>query len=228
MTDPGPLFVLFALVAVGALVMAWMRAGRRRDSALAAAKSLGLQYTQGDPLDLVHLPHRLFRKGDRRKIVTTLHGTKDGVPIALCDYVYTEVSRDAQGHTQHRDYRFSLCAVKLQWRLPWIEITPESLGRRFLNVLGVGNDVQFESDEFNRAFTVLSDDRDFAFTLVDPPMIQWLLANGGDCHIEIEGTDLILAIKEIPWEQMSGFADAAMGFRSRISPLVAEKYGVER
>lgn len=225
MIDPGLIFVLFALVGVGVLAIAWVRASRRRDAARAIANQLGLQYSDGDPLQLVERPHRLFRKGDRRRIETTLHGTLEGRPVALCDYVYTETSRDARGNTSHRDYRWSLCAVSLRWPLPWIEIAPEGLGRRLLNVLGVGRDVQFESDEFNRAFTVLSSDRNFAFTLIDPAMIEWLMANADKCHIEIEGRDLILAVREIPWEQMPRFASVALEFQDRIPPLVGERYG---
>lgn len=223
--QPGPILLLFALIAVGALIAAWRRAALRRDAAVALAASLGLTYAGGDPLDLVQLPHRLFRKGDRRRIETTLHGELDGRPIALCDYIYTEVSRDSQGNTHQRDYRFSLCVLELEWSLPWIEITPESLGRRFLNVLGVGNDVQFESDEFNREFTVLSDERDFAFTMIDPQMIEWLLANADDHHIEIEGHDLVVATREIPWGQTAALASLAMDFQDRIPPLTAERYG---
>lgn len=206
--------------------MARVRASRRRDAARAIASRLGLLYSEGDPLELLERPHRLFRKGDRRRIDTTLHGVLDGRPIALCDYVYTETSRDAQGNTSHRDYRWSLCALRLTWSLPWIEITPEGLGRRLLNVLGVGRDVQFESDEFNRAFTVLSDDRDFAYTLIDPAMIEWLMANAEDCHIEIEGPDMVLAVREIPWEQMPILAGVAMELHDRIPPVVGERYGV--
>ncbi len=225
MAGGGTIFVLFALVAIGLLVYSLVRAARRRDAAEALAQGLGLQHSRGDPQDLVHLPHRLFRKGDRRRIDTTLHGELRGRQVALCDYVYTEVSRDAQGNTQQREYRLSLCVLTLGHAMPWIEITPESLGRRFLNVIGVGNDVQFESDEFNREFTVLSADRDFAFTLIDPGMIEWLLSRATDCHLEIESHRLVLATREVPWEQMGAFAELAIEFEDRIPPLAIERYG---
>lgn len=221
----GLIFAIFALLALGALVYGLVMSSRRRDAAVALATRLGLQYSQGDPLDIVHLPHRIFRKGDRRRVDTTLMGTMRGRQVALCDYVYTEVSRDAQGNTHQSDYRFSLCVLRLPRQMPWIEITPESLGRRFLNMIGVGNDVQFESDEFNREFQVLSDQRDFALTLIDPGMIEWLLSRGRDCHIEIEGADLIVATRQLPWEQMDAFAGLALEFEDRMPPLAAEQYG---
>ena len=225
MAGGGTIFVLFALIAVGALVYALVRAAKRRDAALALAGKLGLQFAKGDPLHLLDLDHRLFRKGDRRRIDTTVHGEIRGRQIALCDYVYTEVTRDAQGNTTQNDYRMSLCALRLAQPLPWIEITPESLGRRFLNVMGVGNDVQFESDEFNREFKVVSSERDYAFTLIDPGMIEWLLSSLKDCHLEIVGHQLVLATRELPWEQMGTFADLAIEFEDRIPPLATERYG---
>ena len=225
MAGGGSIFLLFALIAVGVLVYAVVRAARRRDAALALATNLGLQYAKGDPLHLLDLEHRLFRKGDRRRIDTTVHGEMRGRQVALCDYVYTEVTRDAQGNTTHNDYRMSLCALGLAQPLPWIEVTPESLGRRFLNVMGVGNDVQYESDQFNREFQVLASDRDYAFTVIDPGMIEWLLAKLQDCHLEILGGQLILAAREMPWEQMGSFAELAMEFEDRIPKLAIERYG---
>lgn len=204
---------------------ALVRAARRRDAALALAGNLGLQYAKGDPLRLLDLGHRLFEKGDRRRIDTTVHGEMGGRQIALCDYVYTEVTRDSQGNSTQHDYRMSLCARRLAQPLPWIEVTPESLGRRFLNVVGVGNDVQYESDEFNREFQVLASDRDYAFTVIDPGMIEWLLANLKDCHLEILGSQLTLAAREMPWEQMGSFAELAMDFEDRIPQLAIERYG---
>lgn len=225
MADVGSIFVIFALIAVGVLVYGFVRAARRRDAALSVANSLGLQYSKGDPFDFVHMPHQLFRKGDRQRIDATVHGQIRGRQIALCDYVYTEVTRDAQGNTSQRDYRFSLCVLSLARSMPWIEVSPESLGRRFLNVIGVGNDVQFESDEFNREFKVLASDRNFAFTLIDPAMIEWLLARARDCHLEIAKDRLVLATSELPWEQMASLADLVMEFEDRIPPLAIERYG---
>lgn len=225
MAGGGTIFVLLALIAVGVLVYAVVRAAKRRDAALALAGNLGLQLSRGDPLDLLDLDHRLFRKGDRRRIDTTVHGEIRGRQVALCDYVYTEVTRNAQGNTTQNDYRMSLCALRLAQPLPWIEVTPESLGGRFLNVIGVGNDVQYESDEFNREFKVLAAERDYAFTLIDPGVIEWLLSSLKDCHLEIVGDRLILGTRELPWDQMDWFAELAMEFEDRIPPLAIERYG---
>ncbi len=221
----GGIFVLFAILAVALVAGALISAARRRDAAKTVAASLGLQYTSGDPLDLVHLPHRLFRRGDRRRIDTTLYGVREGRQVALCDYVYTDVTHNADGTTNESNTRMSLCAVTLDLPLPWIAIAPEGLGRRFLNAISVGNDVQFESDEFNRAFTILSSERDFAYTLIDPAMMEWLMATPRSLQFEIDGAQLITATRQLAWEEMPGFADTALEFTKRIPPLVPEKYG---
>ncbi len=224
----GGIFVLFALLAVALIAGALISAARRRDAAKAVATSLGMQYAAGDPLDLVHLQHRLFRKGDKRRIDTTLYGDLGGRHVALCDYVYTEVTHDADGVPDESNTRLSLCAVDLDYQLSWIAISPEGLGRRFLNAIAVGNDVQYESDEFNRAFEVLSSDRDFAYTLIDPAMMEWLMATSRSFQIEIDGARLVAATRQMPWEQMPAFAETTLEFHRRIPPLVAEKYGPNR
>jgi hypothetical protein len=224
----GGIFVLFALLAVALIAGALISAARRRDAAKAVATSLGMQYATGDPLDLVHLQHRLFRKGDERRIDTTLYGDLGGRRVALCDYVYTDVTHDADGVRHESNTRLSLCAVDLDYPLPWIAVSPESLGRRFLNAIAVGNDVQYESDEFNRAFEVLSADRDFAYTLIDTEMMAWLMATSRSIQIEIDDTRLIAAARQLPWEQMPAFAEKTLEFHRQIPPLVAEKYGPGR
>ncbi|MGA7227256.1 MAG: hypothetical protein WBZ40_07270 [Acidimicrobiia bacterium] len=221
----GALFAIFVMLAIAILVGAAIRAAQRRDAAQALAASLGLQYAAGDPLDLLSLPHRLFRRGDRRRIDTTLYGDLEGRQVALCDYVYTDTTRDAEGHPHDDDTRLSLCALTLDHSLPWIQISPEGVGRRFLNAISVGNDVQFESDEFNRAFEVLSADRDFAYTLIDPAMIEWLMTTARSLRLEIDGQRLIASTRQMEWEMMAGFADVTLEFNRRMSPLVAEKYG---
>lgn len=224
----GGIFVLFALVAMALIVGALISAARRRDAAQSVATSLGLHYASGDPLDLVHSHHRLFRRGDRRRIDTTLYGSLGDRQVALCDYVYTDVTHNADGTTNSSDTRLSLCAVSLDYPLPWIAISPEGLGRRLLNAISVGSDVQYESDEFNLAFEILSSDRDFAYTLIDPAMMGWLMATSRSFQIEIDETRLVSATRQLPWEQMPAFAETTLEFHRRIPPLVAEKYGPDR
>lgn len=224
----GVFIVIFLVLALGALGFALYSVARRSEAAQTVASSLGLQYSSGDPRKVVRLPHDLFERGDSRRIETTVFGSLEGREVVLCDYVYTDITRDAKGNTHHTDHRMSVVVLGLREPLPSIEISPEGLGRRFLNAVGVGNDVQFESDEFNRAFKVISNDRDFAFTLIDAGMIDWLLGNSRSNIIEIEGEHAVMATRSIRWEQMPEFINTLMAFEDRFPRLVWEKYRADR
>jgi hypothetical protein len=52
-------------------------------------------------------------------------------------------------------------------------------------------DIQFESEDFNRAFNVKSPDKKFANDFVDARMMQWLLQNGHGTAFEIMGDRLL-------------------------------------
>ena len=225
--DSGPaVLIVFFLLGAGLLLfVGWKVADVQRKAAQAAAASMGLTYARGDPLGLLRLPHRVFRMGDRRRIDITVHGMLDGDRVALCDYVYTDVSHDDKGNTQTRDHRMSLVVLTLAANLPATAISPEGVGRKMLNALGVGNDIQFESDEFNRAFQVLSQDRDFAYTLIDPGMMEWLMAHARGGRIEAIGPDVVISSNRIRWEDMPGLAAMAKAFKAKFPRLVWERYG---
>lgn len=61
-----------------------------------------------------------------------------------------------------------------------------SLGRK----IGVHN-IEFESEEFNREFTVHADDRKFASDVIDPRMMQFLM-HGAAPGFAIIGSDIVV------------------------------------
>lgn len=226
---PGGIFLaIVALAAIVLLAFGLIRGLQRREAAAAAASRLGLQCETGDPLRLLELPARLFERGDRRRIEVTLHGSQDGRTVALCDYVYIEESRDAQGNLHSTNHWMSVGMVTLRQALPGLQLMPESIGRTLLNFMSLGNDIQFESEEFNRRFTVLSEDRDFAFTLVDTQMMEWLMVAADDCFLEIVSNRLLVAHRQLPWEDTPRLLELASGFGERFPRLVWELYGAGR
>ena len=59
--------------------------------------------------------------------------------------------------------------------LPPLSVDPENFLERFVGRL-TGNDIDLESEEFNRAFTVGCPDRKFASDVLHPQMMEFLLA----------------------------------------------------
>ena len=58
--------------------------------------------------------------------------------------------------------------------MPALRVDPENFMDRFVGRL-TGQDIDLESEEFNRAFTVSSPDRKFASDVLHPRMMEYLL-----------------------------------------------------
>ncbi len=224
--EPGFLFALFAVAAIAIIAFGIVSAAKRRESAAALAVRLGLAYHPSDDLGITRSPHPIFRMGDRRRASNLLVGTFRDRPVVIFDYEYTVDRRDADGKQSSSTYRFSGVKVDLDIQCPSTVIRRERIGTKLANALGLGRDVQFESDAFNRAFEVRSGSQQFAFTLVDAAMMEWLMANASDLDIQLEPGELVVITSRLPWTEMEALAARTHGFIDRFPRLVWSSYGV--
>ena len=74
--------------------------------------------------------------------------------------------------------RYAVHALALPARLPWTHLSAERTRDRAAALVG-GQDIELESDEFNRAYRVRSDDHRFASDLLNPRTMELLLRCGG-------------------------------------------------
>ena len=223
---PFSLFALFAFAAIASIAYSVISASKRRESAAAAANRLGLTYHGADDLDSTRLPHPIFRLGDRRRASNVVSGVYRDRPIAMFDYEYMEDRTDADGKRSTSTYRFSGIRVGVDLRCPPTVIRRERVTTKLANALGLGRDVQFESDAFNRTFEVRSGSQQFAFTLVDTAMMEWLMANAIDLDIQLEPGDLVVITRRLPWTEMEALASRVHGFIDQFPRLVWSSYGV--
>jgi hypothetical protein len=79
--------------------------------------------------------------------------------------------------------------LQLSAYLPVLQVTPEGLFSRLGNVLGF-DDVELESEEFNRRFRVHAADRKFACDVLTPRTMEALLRHP-DTSWRIEGVDIL-------------------------------------
>ena len=119
------------------------------------ASSLGFRYSPDDPFDTVDLPFALFNRGDGRGVENVLWGMAGNLAVRLCDYWYYDESTDSNG-SRHRSYhRFSCATTSIDAYVPGITVGRENVLTRLGGALGF-DDIEFESEEFNRAFRVKS------------------------------------------------------------------------
>src|SRR4029079_3268736 len=140
----------------------------------AVAGSLGFRYSIADPFDLLALPFSLFDRGDGRGVENVLWGMVGNLAVRLCDYWYYDETTDSKGHTSRSYSRFSCAMTSIDARCPGLTVQHENLLTRRGVALGF-DDIDVESEQFDRAFRVKSDDRKCAYDLIDARMMAFLL-----------------------------------------------------
>lgn len=223
--EAGALFLIFAVVAIAFLAFGIVGAARRREAATAMATRLGLTHHRADDLGITRLPHPIFRMGDRRRASNLVAGTLQERPVVMFDYEYTVDRHDADGKRTSSTHQFSGVKVELDIKCPSTVIRRERVTTKLANALGLGRDVQFESDAFNRAFEVRSGSQQFAFTLVDIAMMEWLTTNGGDLDIQLEPGSLVVISRRRSWTEMEDLCLRVLEFVDRFPRLVWSTYG---
>jgi hypothetical protein len=184
------IFVGFIGLAIGAFVLSYLAKKKRREGFALVATQLGMEYWPADPFGTLSEPFALFQKGDGRGIENVLAGSYQSVDTKAFDYWYYEESTDSKGNTSKTYYRFDCVVVPIDAACSPLTIENENVLTRLADTLSF-HDIEFESEDFNRAFNVKSPDKKFANDFVDARMMQWLLQNGRGTAFEIMGDRLL-------------------------------------
>jgi hypothetical protein len=220
-----------ALVIIGVLVIiaagiyfGWYAKKKRREELALMATQLGLAYSPQDTFNLLGLPFGLFRMGDGRGTENVLSGTWQDIPLQEFDYWYYEESTDSKGNRTKTYYRFSCAVSQLPFTSSQLSISKENLFTRLADHLGF-QDINFESEDFNRRFQIKGKDKKFATDLIDARMIQWLLAEGRDWSFELSGPYLLCHHKRLRPRELTPLLGSMKAFRDHIPRVVYGLYG---
>lgn len=226
--DASVLLILIGVLVVGAIAWFGYVAKRRRQQAfMTLARQYGLQYSPEDPFGILDWPFALFGKGDGRGVENVLWGTWQDMPLHAFDYWYYEESSDSKGGRSRTYYRFSCAVTGLDAECSHVSIEKENLLTRLADALTL-KDVQFESEEFNRAFNVKSKDREFAYAFVDARMMKWVLANGRGWTFEVSGDQMLAACKRLDPAAMLPLWGTLQAFLAQIPRAVFSLYPKRR
>ena len=116
----------------------------------------------GQPFDL---------RGSSVRQEDVLRGVYGGVRCATFTHVVEQQSDGERSSVQV----FQVTLAELPVRLPRLDIVPEHLGHHLAQALG-GTDIEVESHAFNARWRVIARDRKYGHDVVDPRMIERLLA----------------------------------------------------
>lgn len=170
---------LFALPAVGFIVVVTIlviksRGNNRSKDLRVLADRINFTFDAGPDHEFYkrYPDFVLFNIGFHRHATNTMSGVMElgGRPLQIYmgDFYY-------KINDSNRVFNFVI--AQLPWEdIPGVSIRSEHIFDRMASMVGF-DDIDFESDEFSRRFLVRSKDRKFAYSLLDPRMMEFLLSS---------------------------------------------------
>lgn len=209
---PVLLFGAFIAIAVVLAIAAYQQRQQRLAELTALAQQLGWPFDAGrdSEHDGLYSQFEIFRRGHSRYAYNTLRGTMtiegQTCPVKMGDFHYRVTSGSGKSR-KTRTYEFSYLIVDLPYlRQPDLFIRQEGIFDSLAGAFGF-DDIDFESAEFSKRFHVKSSDKRFAYDVVHPGMIEFLLGEEPPV-VDIEGGKCCLADGHSTW--------SAGEFRSRL------------
>lgn len=221
------MFALFAAAVVIIGAVAYYTKKKRREGFAAFASKYGFVYTRQEPPGLLAYDFPLFHKGDGRGAENGIVGTWKDMAFKAADYWYYTETTDSNGNRSKSYSRFSVAVTELDAWLPDLAVYRENVFTSLADKLGL-KDIDFESEEFNRAFQVKSKNRKFAFELIDPRMMKWLLSCDRSFGFELHGKAILIYSHKLRPHELLPLIGSLKGFRERIPRLVWTNYGHHR
>ena len=204
----GGLPIILIIVALAVIVffgyLSYLAAKKRREALAALAGELGWRFEarRDRSHDDEYAHFEIFRRGHSRAAYNTLIGDLEiddrPCPSKLGDFTYkitTSTGKSTQTHT----YRFSYLIVHLPFAgAPDLLIRREGMFDKLAGAFGF-DDIDFESADFSKRFYVKSPDKRFAYAVIHPRMMEFLLA-GDPPTVDIEYGRCCLSDGRHRWE----------------------------
>ncbi|HEX6812475.1 MAG TPA: hypothetical protein VF384_12690 [Planctomycetota bacterium] len=215
--EPALVFVLvggFIALVIFLAYLSWKAEQRRKQELGALAQELDLRFSpeHDSAHDDEYAQFEIFRRGHSRVAMNTLSGRIDlfdqRCEVRCGDFRY-KVTRSNGKSTTTTTYNFSYLIVHPPWDTPPLLIRPEGLFDKIKGVFGF-DDIDFESIEFSKKFYVASTDKRFAYDVLHPRMMEFLLG-AKPPMLDIEQGALCLSDGQRRWEPQ--------GFRSQLAFL---------
>jgi len=185
-------FVLFVVIIIVLAVLGAQAAKKRREAMATLASKLGLHYSAEHDYNLDEHYHFLdkLKQGSNRYAYNMISGSYEGHTVMVFDYHYETHSRDSKGRRRTHHHHFSFFILTLSKAFPELTIGREHFFSKIAQAIGF-DDIDFESHEFSKKFTVRSKDKKFAYDFCNAQMIEYLLANP-DLGIEVDQSALAI------------------------------------
>jgi hypothetical protein len=211
-------FVAFLVFAVVVVVLSYLAAKKRREAMQAFATARGWRYEQEQPELVDRFSGAPFGMGFGRQAYNVLYGSHDGRDLVSFDYTYKTQTSNGKT-TSTTTHTFSVLALRMGVAMPSLSIDPENFLDRFVGRI-TGQDIDLESEDFNRAFTVTCPDRKFASDVLHPQMMEYLLQHP-DLGWRFDGDSmLVIASGQRTLDQIDATIEVMDAITDRIPEFV--------
>ncbi|HJR44447.1 MAG TPA: hypothetical protein VJ927_02475 [Actinomycetota bacterium] len=214
-------FALFVGVAVAIAGGRYYFKEQRKRGLATFARRHGFVFTPHAPQGLLSHSFPLFLSGNGRGAENGIAGEWRDMSFKAADFWYYQGSSPGDQQTKGgtRYYRFSVAATGIPSWLPELTISRETLttsvGKRIRP-----DDIDFESEEFNRAFRIKTQHRRFAFELIDARMMEWLLTCDRRLGFQVRGRGVLAYSKPLAPHELLVLVGSLKEFCDRIPRLV--------
>lgn len=194
---------------------------RRQKELTALAERLGLFFApHPDDAHERYFSFTPMGNGSGKRSSNLVHGKRGDVDWEIFDYKYSTGSGK-----NRRTHHFGIAAAKVPLRFRKMVIRPEGWFDKVAQMVTGGGDINFESEEFSRRYHVSCDVRKFAYDLIHPRMIEFLMSCP-TMHWQLAG-DVILLHKRGKFSIVEIERVIAMveGFLERMPEYVKQDIG---
>lgn len=171
---------------------------------------------------------RPFGEGEDWRIENLIYGRSNERDLYAFDYSFVTESTttDSDGHTRttRTTHHRGVILFRVQLYLPGLAIGRESFFSAIGRVFGV-RDIEFESDEFNKRFRVMCENRQAAFDILHPQMMEYMMSLP-DLDIQAGGPFVMVHSSRLySASEISGVVVAINGFLDRIPEYFKQDRG---
>ncbi len=199
------LIIILVIVGVSiAIYFSYLQQKKRREAMAALAAELGWAFHPGRDTshDDEYAHFEIFRRGHSRAAYNTLCDEitidERRYPAKMGDFTY-KVTRSSGKSTSTTTYRFSYLILHIPFQnLPDLLIRREGMFDKIAGAFGF-DDIDFESSQFSREFHVKSPDKRFAYDVITPRMMEFLMSSDA-MSIDIEQGRCCISNGKHKWE----------------------------
>lgn len=190
-------YVLGGIAVIGYLWWQWQHNKKKIERFKQVAQQRGWQYQRSDNRVLGRFKGDPFdNHGRHRTAQHVFTGQHRGRPFTCFEYKYQVVKHNSSGSNSNtrrtETYYFQIFSIDTPAPRPTLQVSKENIGSKMLDFVGV-RDLQLESVEFNKTFKIKTEDDKFAYDVLHPRTMEWMLQDqrAQETPIRFEGNGLV-------------------------------------